>query len=445
MTLPASTPHGVYIAFLFALGACIGSFLNVVVWRLPRGESLNSPPSHCPKCEKLLLWRDNVPILGWIKLGGKCRFCREPISIRYPIVEAVTALLFVFYYVMIYMVHVGPATPLQLTLLSNPQPSFATVRALRPLPVEAPIFLLYLFLISAMLAASLIDAELFIIPEKIPWLVALLGLTVHALFDHPSVAGALNLDVKAAQPIGSALAAGGTLGFIISLALRWWNVFPASFPDDEPLLEVDRERQSMEARPFDKLRTVQAKQEGRELPSEEEPEMTPRQIRLEMRKEMLFLLPPMVLAILWAVLVVRAPMFNAFWHRITAHDWVTGLLGSLLGGLIGGFVVWITRIMGTLGFGRLAMGLGDADLMFAVGTVLGAGPATVAFFLAPFFGCIIAVYRIITKTTKEVPYGPYLSLASAFIILFYTPVAAYLAPGVSVLAYYLLSPLSGGG
>jgi leader peptidase (prepilin peptidase)/N-methyltransferase len=429
-------PHAVYIAFLFALGACVGSFLNVVVWRLPREESLNSPPSHCPKCNKLLLWRDNIPILGWIKLGGKCRFCREPISIRYPIVEAVTALLFVFYYVMIYMVHVGPPTPLQLTLLSNPEPSLAALRALKPLPVEVPIFLLYLFLVSAMLAASLIDAELFIIPEKIPLLVAALGLAVHALVDHPGVAGALNVDVGSAQPIGSAMAAGGTLGFLISLALRWYDILPASFPDDEPLLVVDRERQAKAEK--------QAKREGRELPDEEEPELSPRQIRLEMRKEMLFLLPPMALALLWAVLVVRVPFLASFWHRITAHDWVTGLLGSLLGGLVGGFVVWVTRIVGTLGFGRLAMGLGDADLMFAVGTVLGAGPATVAFFLAPFFGCIIAVYRIITKTTKEVPYGPYLSLASAFIILFYTPVAAYLAPGVSVMAYYLLSPLSGG-
>jgi hypothetical protein len=69
----------------------------------------------------------------------------------------------------------------------------------------------------------------------------------------------------------------------------------------------------------------------------------------------------------------------------------------------------------------------------------------VAFFVAPFFGCIIAVYMILTKTRREVPYGPYLSLASAFIMLFYTPIAAYLAPGISVVAYYLLSPLSGGG
>ncbi len=71
------TPHVIFIPFIFALGACIGSFLNVVVWRLPRGESLVNPPSHCPKCNKRLRWYDNLPVIGWIKLGGRCRDCRR--------------------------------------------------------------------------------------------------------------------------------------------------------------------------------------------------------------------------------------------------------------------------------------------------------------------------------------------------------------------------------
>src|SRR6185295_10763131 len=104
--------HIVYILFVFALGACVGSFLNVVVWRLPRGESLVSPPSHCPKCGKNLKWYDNLPIVGWIKLGGKCRFCREPISMRYPLIELITALIFVLYYVMYYMLEIGPCPPM---------------------------------------------------------------------------------------------------------------------------------------------------------------------------------------------------------------------------------------------------------------------------------------------------------------------------------------------
>src|SRR5687767_489891 len=91
-------PDLLFILFVFALGSCVGSFLNVVVWRLPRGESLVTPPSHCPKCNQRLRWYDNIPIVGWIKLGGKCRFCAQPISIRYPLVEFLAAMLFVFYY-----------------------------------------------------------------------------------------------------------------------------------------------------------------------------------------------------------------------------------------------------------------------------------------------------------------------------------------------------------
>ena len=76
--------HAVYILFLFAFGTCVGSFLNVVVWRLPRGESLITPPSHCLKCGNRLPWYDNIPVIGWIKLRGKCRFSGQPISPRYP-------------------------------------------------------------------------------------------------------------------------------------------------------------------------------------------------------------------------------------------------------------------------------------------------------------------------------------------------------------------------
>src|SRR5436190_4759994 len=100
--------HIVFVVFLFALGACIGSFLNVVVWRLPRGESLSHPPSHCPKCNTKLAWKDNVPIFGWLWLRGKCRYCKEPISARYPIIEAITAAMFVLYYCLFFLANIGP-------------------------------------------------------------------------------------------------------------------------------------------------------------------------------------------------------------------------------------------------------------------------------------------------------------------------------------------------
>jgi len=82
------------VGFLALYGLVVGSFLNVVVYRVPNGLSVVSPPSACPNCENPIRPRDNIPILGWVLLRGSCRDCGEPISIRYPIVEAATAVLF---------------------------------------------------------------------------------------------------------------------------------------------------------------------------------------------------------------------------------------------------------------------------------------------------------------------------------------------------------------
>ncbi len=84
------------IAALAALlGLAVGSFLNVVVHRVPRGESVVRPPSACPRCGHPIRARDNVPVLSWVLLRGRCRDCAEPIAVRYPLVEVLTAALFV--------------------------------------------------------------------------------------------------------------------------------------------------------------------------------------------------------------------------------------------------------------------------------------------------------------------------------------------------------------
>ena len=75
------------------VGAVIGSFLNVCIVRLPADQSVVSPPSRCPRCGKPVEWRDNIPVLSWLLLGGKCRGCREPISMLYPLVELAVAVL----------------------------------------------------------------------------------------------------------------------------------------------------------------------------------------------------------------------------------------------------------------------------------------------------------------------------------------------------------------
>jgi len=90
------TPLTPEIAVVAAvLGACIGSFLNVVAWRLPRQESVVRPRSHCPRCGTTLSWHDNIPVISWLLLRGRCRHCSSRISARYPAVELLCSGLFV--------------------------------------------------------------------------------------------------------------------------------------------------------------------------------------------------------------------------------------------------------------------------------------------------------------------------------------------------------------
>ncbi len=84
--------------FVLFLGASIGSFINVVVYRIPAGLSLLWPPSRCPHCLTRLKATENIPVFGWLRLKGKCAHCKSPISKRYPIIEATSALLFLLVY-----------------------------------------------------------------------------------------------------------------------------------------------------------------------------------------------------------------------------------------------------------------------------------------------------------------------------------------------------------
>ena len=86
--------HGYLTFIVFAFGACWGSFLNVCIWRLPREESVIHPRSHCPKCNNLIAWFDNIPLVSYLVLNARCRHCGTHISARYFVVELLTAMLF---------------------------------------------------------------------------------------------------------------------------------------------------------------------------------------------------------------------------------------------------------------------------------------------------------------------------------------------------------------
>jgi leader peptidase (prepilin peptidase) / N-methyltransferase len=83
---------------VFIFGAIMGSFLNVCIYRMPLGKSVVWPGSHCPECEKRIPWYDNIPFISYLSLKGKCRFCKKAISVRYILVELLTALMFMQFY-----------------------------------------------------------------------------------------------------------------------------------------------------------------------------------------------------------------------------------------------------------------------------------------------------------------------------------------------------------
>lgn len=122
---------------VFIFGSCIGSFLNVCIWRIPRDESLISPSSHCPKCGHSLSWFENIPLFSWLCLGGRCGKCRESISFRYFFVELFTALLFLLVW-------------------------FKVVSLLQPLTILSVYFVMTMLVVTTIF----IDAEHFIIPNE---------------------------------------------------------------------------------------------------------------------------------------------------------------------------------------------------------------------------------------------------------------------------------------
>src|SRR5690554_933277 len=88
----------VLIALVSIAGLLMGSFFNVCIYRVPRDQSIVKPASRCTSCGTRLAWRDLMPVISWVSLGGKCRYCKSPISYRYTLVELLTGLIFVVLY-----------------------------------------------------------------------------------------------------------------------------------------------------------------------------------------------------------------------------------------------------------------------------------------------------------------------------------------------------------
>ncbi len=164
--------------FIGLAGLIVGSFLNVCIARIPREQSVVQPGSACPHCRTPIRWYDNIPVVSWLALRGRCRACRQPISARYPLVESLTALCWLLLYRM---------------------------------DLEPRVFFLYAALAAILIVITFIDIDHRIIPDVITWPSILIAPAAAFIIGHITV-----IDSLAGIVVG-----GGILWAIAELYLRW--------------------------------------------------------------------------------------------------------------------------------------------------------------------------------------------------------------------------------
>ena len=169
-------PWNLYFAVVsFLFGACIGSFLNVCIYRIPREQSVVTPRSHCPSCNKLIPWYLNIPLLSYVMLMGKCRFCGVKLTPRYLIVELLTACLFLLVY-------------LKYSLGVDIRPLF-----LVPLATPA-LVIIYWLVAGGLILGTFVDFEHLIIPDRVTLGGIVAGLILSGFF--PELHGAKQIKMS---------------------------------------------------------------------------------------------------------------------------------------------------------------------------------------------------------------------------------------------------------
>ena len=178
-----------FSVFSFILGICLGSFANVCIYRLPKGKSIVWPGSFCPQCKKGIFWYDNIPLLSFLLLRGKCRFCREKISPRYFIVELLTGVL-----TLLLFLRFGVSWQ----------------------------FLIYLIFILSLIIVSFIDIENFLIPDCIVYPGIALGLLLSFLYPELQSPAYGSLVALKTSFLGVILGGGSLflIGYLGSLAFK---------------------------------------------------------------------------------------------------------------------------------------------------------------------------------------------------------------------------------
>lgn len=435
--------------FLAALGACIGSFLNVVVYRLPRGLSVSQPRrSFCPSCEKQIEWYDNIPILSWILLRGRCRRCALPISPQYPLVESAAVVV---------------------TLLV--WQAVRTAHAANPIDAWWPVLAGMVGLFWCLTALSAMDLEEYYVDIRLTWIALAIGLGSHALS-----AGEVWPARVYVSPQWGAFAVGATLMLIV---LNWlWPM-----PEEQPI--TGQEDTKWPQRDEDTLPGTQrlggapgvsfslvlllglatvalvalsivtcqpdagpapanllmwiglAVLFGSILAASWLPTEADEAIAQAVESERSYAVRQAAKegAVLLACVATGAGlMWLVQWEGVSrlwlsifeaapSERWqpIAGLATALFGWVIAGGVCWLVRVLFTMALRKEALGFGDIHIIAAAGAVMGPHLAIAGFFLAApvaLLGTLVLVFR---KRYRTLPFGPWLSVGFLLALLWSEP------------------------
>ncbi|HSW44252.1 MAG TPA: prepilin peptidase [Phycisphaerae bacterium] len=224
-------------------GACVGSFLNVLIYRLPRGLAVHRPGrSFCPECGHPISWYDNIPVISYLLLGGRCRHCRSAISLQYPLVELCTALVFLMLFDGFFVAQLR--------------------EGVGGLSADWPLLIAHLVLMGGLIALAVMDLEAYMVDVRITWLIGAVGILGHALWTPASSFKVELVRLGGAVlpgfggwlrpgPTGAVVACAGVAGLAIGglLFLRRREEMPSEEPVPPPPGEMPVPAQSIEEPP----------------------------------------------------------------------------------------------------------------------------------------------------------------------------------------------------
>ena len=437
--------HQVVIGLLVYLaGLCVGSFLNVVIYRLPRGLSLSQPMwSFCPRCRATLRWYDNIPVLSWLLLRARCRDCGQPISAQYPLVEAITGLTFVLVY---HLLLVAGARVLRVT-------EFGAWPLPAALPTDIPLVLAWLVLAAALVACSGMDLLWYVVDTRITDAALIAGLVLCALWPRPEF-----FAPRVATPAAAATFA----ALLVSGLMLWRTAWRGASDEPERGLTVEGSPEAdasagssfrvatilaiavfvalavallVAPRPPSSAGAVtrylvpaaltalfvvmvltggQARSVDDELRAAIEAE-APASRRAVLR-EVLWLLPATAAAVAAYIVVLSVPAAADLWTRATTwmpFERVTpfgGLAFAAHGAIIAAAAGWTLRIFFTLVFGREAFGTGDIYILAAAGAVGGWDIALLGLLTSVFVALLGWILGLVLKRPGMIPFGPPLAI-----------------------------------